>query len=466
MRKNGLWLITMCLFVTSWTWSQEAEQPQGKVLTEVYVKNLRALINSDVVIKGIAGAVKADPSNTAVYALSDMYGDTIRVRSAEGNPPLHQTYLVRGMVKELEGQLELVELGRRSPATPIGVPPLETWVVGAAEPPDDRETDGDTDADGEGSEGSEDGILYMLLGGGGILVVAAVAIAMSMKRGTERRQRQEQMQLEKQRLAQMQWPVVQPGNTIVEAPVIEAASSPAMTMVSWGTLTVVDGPLEGKVYPLPHGAIRIGRTEGDIVLETDESVSCKHATLSQTGNGAVYLEDHSRNGTSLNDRRINNESAQVHSGDRIVIGPHTLEIKCSGAACPPSRAQSSAAGPALTIEMPAQQAATIAFTGVQLVVEEGPDTGKACPVNLPQTTIGRETGDLLLTDPHVSRRHATIFSQNGGWVLQNESNHGTMVNNLRVEQQVLHDGDRIRMGGTVVRFDSLNEASEPQSSDQ
>lgn len=69
----------------------------------------------------------------------------------------------------------------------------------------------------------------------------------------------------------------------------------------------------------------------------------------------------------------------------------------------------------------------MAFSGLQLVVEEGTDQGNAFPVNIPQTTIGRENRDVLLSDEHVSRQHAVILNQDGKWMLQNESNQGTTV---------------------------------------
>jgi pSer/pThr/pTyr-binding forkhead associated (FHA) protein len=474
MSIRRLGLIFVGLLILQCAGAQEpqpAPAESGKVLTETFVSNLRGLINSDVIIKGIAGQVKADPSNSSVYALTDKFGHTIRVRSAEGNPPLGQTYLVRGMVTEREGQLELVELGRRAPASPYGVGPAETWVVSGSEGGSADVSEEAEESSAE-PEASEESLYYMLLGGGGILIVAAVGIAVSMRRGNERRALEEQQRIEQQRLMQMEWPSVQPGSTIVQDSSREAAeassSSPApMTMVSWGTLTVAAGPLKDRILPLPHGAITLGRTEGDIVLQTDDSVSSRHATVTQAGDGTVYLEDHSTNGTYLNDRRLNNEKAPLHSGDRIMIGPHTLEIKFSrpGAAqsAPPA---SGGQDPAATIVVPLQAAATMTFRGLQLLVEEGPDKGAVSPVIVPQTTIGRQSGDMLLTDPHVSRRHATIFQEDGRWILRNESNFGTMVNGAKIEQQELTAGDRISLGRTVLRLERLAKDPDAKKGDE
>lgn len=481
MRSRLASLIVITVLLGSRAFAQDTSIPEGKTITETYVSNLRTQIGSDVIIKGIAGSVKADPSNTRVYSLTDKFGKTVRVRAAQGNPPLAQTYLVHGYVTASPGgELELNEIERREPSTQLGVGTPEVWVVvdGRLTEPKTTESKssepgakGEVGAKEDGKSGETEGgekknnLPYLLLGGGAILVIAAVVIGLSMKSASDRRLREQQMQAEQQRMAEMQRQMemqqrqaVQPGSTLVNAPSPASPPPPPPgTMVSWGSLNAVAGPLKDRVFPLPHGAINIGRTEGDIKLETDQSVSSRHATISQTGDGTVYFEDHSTNGSFVNERRLNNEKVPLQSGDKIVIGPHTFEIKYSRAAVGAASAAASAgAGAGATVVVPVPQAATVAFTGLQLVVEEGPDQGKAFPVNMPQTTIGRDDSrDVILSDEHVSRKHATIANEDGKWILQNESNQGTSVNGAKVESRELQDGDSIRLGTTVLRFKRL-----------
>jgi pSer/pThr/pTyr-binding forkhead associated (FHA) protein len=428
VKTKLVYLIAVLLICVNCVLAQD--MTGGKILTETYIANLRELVGSDVIVKGIAGSVKSDPSNTGVYSLTDKFGKAIRVRAAHGNPPLAQTYLIHAIVNEQPGgEFELTELDRRKLANGLGVGPPETWTVVEGEPGSAPSDDAEP-AEGEETE-SESSLPYLLLGAGAVLVIAAIAIGLSIKNANERRLRAEQERLaemqrqEAQRQSDLHQLAAQPAPHVTD--VLSVPVAPSGTMVSWGSLTVLAGPLKDAVFPLSHGAIQIGRTEGDITLETDQSVSSRHASILQSGDGTVYFEDHSTNGSFVNDRRLNNERVPLQTGDRIVIGPHTFEIKFSKAGLSAPAVPLSPGHGAATVVVPAQQAATVAFSGLQLVVEEGTDQGNAFPVNIPQTTIGRENRDVLLSDEHVSRQHAVILNQDGKWMLQNESNQGTTV---------------------------------------
>lgn len=71
--------------------------------------------------------------------------------------------------------------------------------------------------------------------------------------------------------------------------------------------------------------------------------------------------------------------------------------------------------------------------------------------------IGRDpTNDLTLpNDSRVSRSHAELRDRGGQWILLDlGSSNGTKVNDHRIAQHPLRDGDRIQLGGTVVVFGS------------
>ncbi len=70
--------------------------------------------------------------------------------------------------------------------------------------------------------------------------------------------------------------------------------------------------------------------------------------------------------------------------------------------------------------------------------------------------IGRDAEmDLTLADAAVSRHHATIQLEQGGWVVVDaDSRHGTYVNGVRVSRQQLTAGDRIQIGSALLRFES------------
>lgn len=76
-----------------------------------------------------------------------------------------------------------------------------------------------------------------------------------------------------------------------------------------------------------------------------------------------------------------------------------------------------------------------------------PPTGEA-------STIGRHAGcALVLDDPTVSRRHASLRFDGDRWLVRDlGSMNGTRVNGWRVEESPVAPGDTVRFGETVVRF--------------
>ncbi len=70
------------------------------------------------------------------------------------------------------------------------------------------------------------------------------------------------------------------------------------------------------------------------------------------------------------------------------------------------------------------------------------------PLERSPFTIGRKTDkDLVIPDSRVSRDHAAIVAEDGGFVLVDQgSRHGTFVNGVRKERHKLERNDRIEFG--------------------
>lgn len=69
--------------------------------------------------------------------------------------------------------------------------------------------------------------------------------------------------------------------------------------------------------------------------------------------------------------------------------------------------------------------------------------------------LGRDASrcDVVLEDDAVSREHAKIRYEGGRfWIYDLGSRNGTFINNHKVQRQMLIDGDRIRVGDTVLVF--------------
>jgi hypothetical protein len=72
-------------------------------------------------------------------------------------------------------------------------------------------------------------------------------------------------------------------------------------------------------------------------------------------------------------------------------------------------------------------------------------------------TVGRAPEcDIVLSDPTVSKRHLELQRRGTAVTLTDlGSTNGTKVNDHRVHEMVLTDGDTIRLGATVLRFEAL-----------
>jgi len=91
----------------------------------------------------------------------------------------------------------------------------------------------------------------------------------------------------------------------------------------------------------------------------------------------------------------------------------------------------------------------------RLTIQNGQMAGRSYLFHQVMTTIGRTNGnDLIISGRTVSRRHARLWFDNGQWSLVDlGSANGTMVNNVRIYQQVaLRDGDVINFGDEIVLF--------------
>lgn len=71
-----------------------------------------------------------------------------------------------------------------------------------------------------------------------------------------------------------------------------------------------------------------------------------------------------------------------------------------------------------------------------------------------QLTIGRDVyNSLSLQDEEISRSHAIIFEQGPRTLIKDlASRNGVYVNGDRVTEQVIHDGDEVVLGSTIIFF--------------
>ena len=84
----------------------------------------------------------------------------------------------------------------------------------------------------------------------------------------------------------------------------------------------------------------------------------------------------------------------------------------------------------------------------------GPIEGVVFQLGGETVNIGRHTSNqLCIGDPSVSRQHCSVEPVQDSFRIRDlGSNNGTFVNGRHVEDYILVDGDRIRIGDTVLRF--------------
>ncbi|MBN1809284.1 MAG: FHA domain-containing protein [Planctomycetes bacterium] len=90
-----------------------------------------------------------------------------------------------------------------------------------------------------------------------------------------------------------------------------------------------------------------------------------------------------------------------------------------------------------------------------LVVVAGDERGRE--ITLPEEgeiVIGRALGDVNFPDGRLSRKHCAIYKSPAGYVVKDmNSTNGVFVNGMRVSETILEEGDKIRLGYTVLEFE-------------
>lgn len=88
-------------------------------------------------------------------------------------------------------------------------------------------------------------------------------------------------------------------------------------------LSVTQGPLKGKVFPVTKPRVVLGRVGADIVVD-DAEVSRKHCALEIHGETAMLVDLGSTNGTFANGQRV--ETHELEHLSEFRIGATTLML--------------------------------------------------------------------------------------------------------------------------------------------
>ena len=91
---------------------------------------------------------------------------------------------------------------------------------------------------------------------------------------------------------------------------------------------------------------------------------------------------------------------------------------------------------------------------VALRVLEGAEPGRDYPISYTPVTLGRDSlSGISFPDPKMSRQHAALVWAGSEFIVKDlGSTNGTFVNDKRVKQAVLANGDKLKLGNTVFEF--------------
>jgi pSer/pThr/pTyr-binding forkhead associated (FHA) protein len=205
-------------------------------------------------------------------------------------------------------------------------------------------------------------------------------------------------------------------------------------------LTFAGGPCAGQTsVALSKPSATLGRGEDCDVILDGETVSRRHCSITRWGN-AYFLVDSSRNGTFVNGQRIS--QVQLRDNDQIRVGQNILVVRL------PSGLGTRALAP-----KPTTPHLLSPFISLKPhIVVKGLEEGVTQPFNEERVTIGRRADNhLVLEADNISRYHAAVERREGGYFICDlGSANGVYLNEQRVEEALLKDGDRVRIGNFML----------------
>ena len=205
-------------------------------------------------------------------------------------------------------------------------------------------------------------------------------------------------------------------------------------------LNFVGGLCAGRTaLRLEKAELSFGRgDECDIVLDGD-TVSRVHCRILRLGS-TFLLEDSSRNGTFVNDKRI--QQTQLHDRDQIRVGQNLIVVDIA----------TLTGTQALNGKVTARDLLPYLLELRAHIVVKGLEVGVTQPFSEERITIGRRAENQLILDgDNISRQHVSIERRGEGYFVRDlGSANGTYLNDQRLVapalEAQLRDNDRLRVG--------------------
>ncbi len=212
-------------------------------------------------------------------------------------------------------------------------------------------------------------------------------------------------------------------------------------------ITVTDEQGQRQEFSFDAPRIRIGRdADNDVVLDSPAS-SRHHAEIIRELGSWKIVDLGSTNGIKVGDSKV--PDLFLTDGISVVLGEHTLTFSIAETAAD----KTVLLGPGAMAQALAQEAERLREPpALYLAYRQQGQRRSLKIVAGARYVIGRSPdADLVIDDSRVSKRHAVVYSEGGGFQVRDlGSSNGTLVNGRRVDQGPLAAGDEIFIGSQVI----------------
>jgi pSer/pThr/pTyr-binding forkhead associated (FHA) protein len=225
-----------------------------------------------------------------------------------------------------------------------------------------------------------------------------------------------------------------------------------------GCLVITKGKEEGKRYLLKNLSVfEGGRSQGSHIFLKDDSVAYCHFRVYRNDTEYSVNDLGTSKGTLVNGEKV--EKMALSPGDVVQVGDVELQFEMVDDTVPGRLASS--APDSEEADSQAQCGGILTnkkASSPALVVIDGKDKGRTFILSgKDRFKIGRAmSSDLKLTDAKISREHSMIEAVHDHHIIVDlDSSNGTVVNGERIKKTVLKQGDYIRLGFTLIKYDRV-----------
>lgn len=204
-----------------------------------------------------------------------------------------------------------------------------------------------------------------------------------------------------------------------------------------------DGSLR-RIWPITADRALIGSSEGDVLLERDPFVAPRHARLSKLADGWSVEDLRTVNGTF----RRTSEPTTLEQGDYFRAGQQLFRItshaELFGKEPPPL--------PPREVQFFGSPGEDVPLFAVQMLAHRKVGHVLSLARGAPRV-IGRDAGELRIADEYLSGRHLQLdlLTHRTCRLTDLGSTNGVSVR--ITEATLLHPGDLLILGETLVRFE-------------